>query len=72
MPLQFRPLRIGFVNLILDFLEGQEIAVRYSNEVKDHLRQRLDGTWWSSPSRSASANRPCGPGSSSRPRTSMP
>ncbi len=42
MPAQFRPLRFGFVNLILDFLEGQDIAVRISNEAKDYLRTRLD------------------------------
>jgi len=42
MPFQFRQLRFGFVNLILDFLEGQDVAVAYSNEVKDYLRSRLN------------------------------
>ncbi len=41
MPFQFRQVRIGFVNLILDFLPGQEVAVRYSNEAQEHLRARL-------------------------------
>jgi L-fucose isomerase-like protein len=42
MPFQFRKIRIGFVNLILDFLQGQDVAVRYSNEAKEHLRDRLN------------------------------
>jgi len=42
MPLQFRKVRIGFVNLILDFLQGQDVAVRYSTEAKEHLRSRLN------------------------------
>jgi L-fucose isomerase-like protein len=42
MPLKFRKVKIGFVNLILDFLEGQDIAVKYSKQVKDHLQKELD------------------------------
>jgi L-fucose isomerase-like protein len=42
MPLQFRKVRIGFVNLILDFLPGQDVAVRYSSEAQEHLRSRLN------------------------------
>lgn len=42
MPLQFRKVRIGFVNLILDFLQGQDVAVRYSSEAQQHLRSRLN------------------------------
>jgi L-fucose isomerase-like protein len=42
MSLKFRKLRIGFVNLILDFLEGQDVAVEYSKQVKDYLRKELD------------------------------
>lgn len=42
MPLQFRKVRIGFVNLILDFLQGQDVAVRYSSEAQAHLRSRLN------------------------------
>jgi len=42
MPLQFRKVRIGFVNLILDFLQGQDVAVRYSTEAQEHLRSRLN------------------------------
>jgi L-fucose isomerase-like protein len=42
MPLQFRKIRIGFVNLILDFLQGQDVAVRYSSEAQQHLRSRLN------------------------------
>ncbi len=41
MPLHFRKIRIGFVNLILDFLEGQDVAVRYSAEAQEHLRAKL-------------------------------
>ena len=42
MPFQFRKIRIGFVNLILDFLQGQDVAVRYSAEAQEYLRAKLD------------------------------
>jgi L-fucose isomerase-like protein len=41
MPFSFRRVRVGFVNLILDFLQGQDVAVRYSNEAQEHLRAKL-------------------------------
>jgi len=42
MSLNFRKLKIGFVNLILDFLEGQDVAVKYSNNVKEYLKNTLN------------------------------
>lgn len=42
MPLHFRKVKIGFANLILDFLEGQDIAVKYSKKAKEHLQKALD------------------------------
>ena len=39
MSLKFRKLKIGMVNLILDFLEGQDVAVKYSKQVVEHLRK---------------------------------
>ena len=44
MSVNFRKLRIGFVNLILEFLEGQDVAVEYSNSAKEYLRNELDVT----------------------------
>jgi L-fucose isomerase-like protein len=41
MALNFRKPRIGFVNLILDFLEGQDVAVKYSHHAKDYLEKEL-------------------------------
>jgi len=38
----FRKPRIGFVNLILSFLKGQEKAVQLSREVVDYLEKELD------------------------------
>ncbi len=42
MALNFRKLKIGFVNLILDFLDGQDVAIEYSNNIKKHLIKELD------------------------------
>ncbi|MFB0520408.1 MAG: hypothetical protein ACETWD_03140 [Desulfatiglandales bacterium] len=44
MSVNFRKLRIGFVNLILEFLEGQDVAIEYSNSAKEYLRNELDVT----------------------------
>ena len=42
MSVNFRKPRIGFVNLILSFLKGQEKAVQLSREVVDYLEKELD------------------------------
>jgi len=42
MFLKFRNLRVGFANLILDFLEGQEIAVELSKKAIEYLKKYLD------------------------------
>jgi len=42
MSLKFRNLRVGFANLILDFLEGQEIAVELSKKAIEYLKKYLD------------------------------
>ncbi len=42
MSLNFRKVKVGFVNLILDFLEGQDIAIKYSNNAMDYLKNELD------------------------------
>jgi len=42
MSLQFRKLKIGLVNLILDFLEGKDIAAKhYANTLK-YLKEKMD------------------------------
>lgn len=42
MSVNFRKLRVGFVNLILDFLEGQDVAVKHSNNAKEYVKKELD------------------------------
>ena len=42
MSLNFRKVKVGFVNLILDFLEGQDIALKYSNNSKEYLKKELN------------------------------
>ena len=42
MSINFRKVRIGFVNLTLSFLKGQEKAVELSREVIDYLEKELD------------------------------
>jgi len=42
MGIKFRKLRVGFANLILDFLEGQDKAVKLSREATDYLKKNLD------------------------------
>ena len=42
MGVNFRKVRIGFVNLTLSFLKGQEKAVELSREVIDHLEEELN------------------------------
>jgi len=42
MAVHFRKIKIGFVNLILDFLEGQDIAIKYSFNAKEYLKRELD------------------------------
>lgn len=42
MGVNFRKVRIGFVNLTLSFLKGQEKAVELSREVIDYLEKELD------------------------------
>ena len=41
MSVNFRKVRIGFVNLILSFLKGQEKAVELSGGIMDHLEKEL-------------------------------
>ncbi|GAJ05096.1 unnamed protein product, partial [marine sediment metagenome] len=41
MSVNFRKPRIGFVNLILSFLKGQEKAVQLSREIVDYLEKEL-------------------------------
>ncbi len=41
MSVNFRKVRIGFVNLILSFLKGQEKAVELSREIIDYLEKEL-------------------------------
>ena len=36
--LNFRDLRVGFVNLVSPVLAGKEEAIRHANEVKSYLR----------------------------------
>jgi len=42
MGVNFRKVRIGFVNLTLSFLKGQEKAVELSRQVIDYLEKELD------------------------------
>ncbi|MCK5095338.1 MAG: hypothetical protein KAR18_11460, partial [Spirochaetes bacterium] len=42
MSLNFRKVKVGFVNLILDFLEGQDIALKYSNNSKEYLKKEFN------------------------------
>ena len=42
MPLSFRKVRIGFVNLTLSFLKGQKEATKLSQEVVDYLKSELN------------------------------
>jgi len=42
MSFNFRKVKIGFVNMILDFLEGQDIAVEYSKNIIKYMRDDLD------------------------------
>ncbi|MGQ9616956.1 MAG: L-fucose/L-arabinose isomerase family protein [Spirochaetota bacterium] len=42
MSLNFRKPRIGFVNLILSFLEGQDKAVKLSSIARDYMEKKLD------------------------------
>lgn len=42
MSFKFRKVRIGFVNLILSFLEGQEKAARISKDIIKYLSSELD------------------------------
>jgi L-fucose isomerase-like protein len=42
MSLNFRKPRIGLVNLILSFLEGQDKAVKLSRAAKDYMEKKLD------------------------------
>jgi len=41
MSVNFRKIRIGFVNLILSFLKGQDKAVELSREIMDYLEKEL-------------------------------
>ena len=42
MSVNFRKVRIGFINLTLSFLKGQEKAVELSREIIDYLEKELD------------------------------
>jgi L-fucose isomerase-like protein len=42
MSVNFRKIRIGFVNLVLSFLKGQDKAVELSREIIDYLEKELD------------------------------
>ena len=42
MSINFRKVRIGFVNLTLSFLKGQEKAVELSREIIEYLEKELD------------------------------
>lgn len=42
MNLNFRKPRIGFVNLILSFLEGQDKAIKLSSVAREYMEKKLD------------------------------